>query len=103
MRDGAHRNDLKHAYATTWNVAPRHMLHWQSKIHFPISNIDARKKLKIWACVEFQGTSVDGLRFYSMSIFDNEKLDALPYSCDFSSRGVCVVDNSAQNSIVRFL
>ena len=28
------------------------------KIHFTISNIDARKKLKIWACVEFQGASV---------------------------------------------
>ena len=28
------------------------------KIHFTISNLDARKKLNTWTCVEFQGTSV---------------------------------------------
>ena len=28
------------------------------KIHFPISNIDARKKLNVWAHAEFQGASV---------------------------------------------
>ena len=50
------------------------------KIHFPISNIDARKKLNIWAHVEFQGTSVEfqgasvcwPKRIDSLSIFDNE-------------------------------
>ena len=36
------------------------------------------------------------LRFYSTSIFDNEKFDTLQYSCDPSSRQMCAFDSTAQ-------
>ena len=35
-------------------------------------------------------------------IFDNEKFDALQYSCDFSARGVCAIDSSAQDRTIGF-
>ena len=44
----------KLAYATTEMWPPGKL---NLKIHFTISNLDARKKLNIWACVDIQGAS----------------------------------------------
>ena len=49
----------KHAHATI-SIHPynTHTAQKKTQIHFLISNLDARKKLNIWAYAQFQGASV---------------------------------------------
>ena len=76
-------------------------------IHFTISNRDARKKLNIWACVEFQGASVCRPQIFTQCQYstteNSMRCNLSSFSCDPSSRQTCAFDNNAQNSTVRFL
>ena len=84
---------IKHAYATTWNVTPRPDTCCTSnlEIHFPISSIDARKKLKTWACVGIQGASMCWTRtLLNVNIWQRIIRCPAIFLWFLLSRGVCV-------------